>query len=126
MKKSSVNALRLETPIEALGRRSLELESIIYEPGSIVVRVLEESTEKCWQVCFSNIQGLKVTTFESAFEVLKELDGDGALFEFKQSKWLDSLGVNELEYMKKARHFVICCYDEVVEVMAWEVAFVED
>ncbi len=40
--------------------------------------------------------------------------------------WMTTLGAGQLEYMNRARHFVVCCYDEVIEVMAWEVSFGEE
>ena len=113
-----------ETPISAAGRRSLELVSVTYDTTKIVVQLSEE-TEKSWRISFSSTQGLRITTFESAFEVLKEITGEGGLFELEQSRWLQSLGAGQREYMKRARHFVICCYDQIVEVIAWEVIIEE-
>ena len=121
-----MDGITWETPVLAPGRRSIELGSVAYEPGRLEVRVQEDPTGKLWSVRFSNIQGLRITTFESAFEVTKNLPGEGGFFEFKESSWLASLGAGKREYMHKARHFVICCYDEVLEIAAWEVSFVQE
>lgn len=113
-----------KTPIAAAGRRTLELVSVTYETAGIAVQVSEE-TERTWRILFRSTQGLRVTTFESAFDVLKDISGDGGLFEIEGSAWLNSLGAGRLEYMKRTRHFIICCYDQVIEVAAWEVSIEE-
>ncbi len=115
-----------DTPIKGpLDRRSLELASVTYEQNTIVISVSEDLTGEHWSLRFTNTQGLKITTFESAFDITKNISSDCALFEFKKSKWLISLGQGELEYMENSRHFVICCYDEIIEVAAWEVNFTQ-
>ena len=112
-----------ETPISAPWSRSLELESIRYKPGGIIIRVSEEHSQQRWSLSFAPVQGLRVTTNESAFEMRKTLDGkEGGMFVLRGSAWLTFLGAEDLQYMNKSRHFVISCYDEVVEVAAWDVS----
>lgn len=114
------------TPITASSRRSLELDRIHYQPGGVEVRLVEEDSERRWVVRFSQVQGMRITTFESASRVLAALNGSGGLFELTSSQWLDFLGKAHVEYMQKSRHFVICCYDEVVEIAAWHVDVASD
>ena len=130
-----MNVLQLDTPVKARWYRSLELQSITFENRSLALRVLEnyedcedyeDSSGKNWFIRFNTIQGLKMTTHESALGILYEINEEGAFFEFKRSKWLYSLGLDKVHYMAKSRHFVVCCYDEVVEVAAWEIDFVQD
>jgi len=85
------------------------------------VYILEENTEKKWHVLFRNTQALRVTTWESANEVLRTLPHEGGFFELFDSDLCRSLGAGIREYMQSARHFVISCYDQVVEVVAYEV-----
>ena len=44
--------------------------------------------------------------------------GQGAMFEIVESQWIDDLGKGRVKFLDASRHFVICCYDEVVEVVA--------
>ena len=124
-----MNVLKLDTPVKAPWCRSLELQSITYKTDSIALRVSEDCEDpgwKNWLIRFDNIQGLKVTTEESDFEISNKINEEGAFFEFKRSKWLYSLGLDKVHYMAKSRHFVVRCYDEVVEVAAWKIDFVQD
>jgi hypothetical protein len=116
-----MKATPLIVPIKSAGFRSNELDFIQYSAAGISVYILEENTEKKWQLLFLNTQALRVTTWESANEVLRQLPHEGGFFELFGSDLCRSLGVGTHEYMQFARHFVISCYDQVVEVVAYEV-----
>lgn len=114
-----MKSFAVKTPVSASGLRSLDLESVAYAQGDIVVVVREDDRPRSWKLTFQTTQALRVTTFESAYGVLKDLDGCSAVYEFKESELLSELGLGRLEFMRNARHFVICSYQEVVEVVAW-------
>ena len=84
-----MNVLQLDTPVKARWHRSLELQSITFENRSLALRVLEDcedredSSGKNWLIRFNTIQGLKMTTHESALGILYEINEEGAFFEFK-------------------------------------------
>ena len=78
---------------------------------------MEEETEKEWHLRFPEVPAFKCTTEESAAVVLGSLPSNGACYEVADSPWLQELGLGRLEYLSGAKHYIICCYDEVVEVI---------
>src|SRR4051812_43555600 len=107
-----MKAIPLSVPITAPGRRSNELVSIQYDRTGIAVHITEEDTENKWQLLFLNTQALRVTTWESSYEVLRDIPIDGGFFELIGSDLCRSLGAGQVHYMQAARHFLISCYDE--------------
>ena len=107
-----------DTPINASWTRSLELESLQYATNTVTLTVNNDDDGKKWRVEFSSIQGLKVTPFECAAVITAESQGHGATFEVLESSWINDLGKGRVRFLEASRHFVICCYDEVVEVVA--------
>lgn len=111
---------RWNVPVKADGLRSNELVAIRYDRNNIAMQISEQdSGDTQWRFLFTTTQALRVTTWESAHEVLTSLPIDGGFFERTDSDLLRSLGPRH--YMGAARHFVISCYDEVVEVVAHHV-----
>ena len=77
-------------------------------------------------ISFQMVQGVRVTTWESASHLTKELPDGTAFLERAESAWLVELGRGLVPYMDRSRHFMVSCYDQVIEVAAWEVTFSQD
>jgi hypothetical protein len=108
-----------KTPISADWKRDLELRSINAGQGGLVVEVAQESSDRSWLLEFSPIQAWKVTAWECAGRILGALPDPGSLFVIEDSPWIEELG-NDTGLLLRSTHYVVCCYDEVVEVLAWE------
>lgn len=106
------------SPISASWYRSCELTSLRYEGASVVLGLVDE-TGGAWRLNFTNAQAAKVTTEECAIELIGNLPKGGGVFVTSESDWLDSLGRGQVHFLEKSRHFIVPCYDEVVEVVAW-------
>lgn len=121
--ETTMKATTWNVPIRARTYRSNELVRIEYRTGGISVHLDEEDSEHRWELSFTGVQALRVTTWESAHEILRRLpDEAGGFFELFDSELSRALGAGRLDYMRASRHFVLCCYDEVVEVVAHHVA----
>jgi len=55
--------------------------------------------------------------------LIEKLPHPGGFFEVLDSPWIQELGKGEVHFLGQSRHFVVCCYDEILEVVAWEAAF---
>jgi hypothetical protein len=107
-----------ETPIQASWVRSMELRSLQYTTSMVAMVVYNDDDGKTWQIRFDSTQGLRITPFECGSKVTRGSQGEGAMFEVVESQWIDDLGRGRVKFLDASRHFVICCYDEVVEVVA--------
>lgn len=114
-----MHAIHWKTEISAAWKRALELKDIRLANDRLFVEV-EEETGKRWMLDFGPTQAWKVTTEECAGTIVAALPAEGALFKIQSSKWLQQLG--DAQPLHKSQHFVICCYDEIVEVLAWDCA----
>lgn len=106
-----------ETSIAADWKRALDLRNLHFSNGCLRIEVEEESG-KLWFLEFKSVQAYKVTTEECAGKIISKLPTKGGLFIIEQSLWLGELGSSHL--MEKSKHFVICCYDEILEILAWD------
>ena len=110
-----------DLPIKAEWHRASELKSLSFSlDNKLTLLLLEEDSQKCWRLHFPQVQGFKWTTQESGMwgAVLKSLPATGAFYEVVDSPWLLELGHGVVHYMEHAKHYVICSYDEYVEVVA--------
>jgi hypothetical protein len=114
------------TPIRATWSRSMQLLSLEYKPGSMTMTVNNDGDGKVWSIRFYSIQAIEITTYECASSILRDVEGRGALFEVIESRWIEELGRGKILFLEKSRHFVVCCYDEVVEVVAHRFDFIEE
>ena len=105
-----------ETIVEASWTRDLELENPQFPNGVLQFEVATE--EKRWLLRFGSVQAWKVTAEEYAGLFLSMLPEEGALFIVEESPWPREL--DAVEELQKSKHFVVCCYDEVIEVLAWD------
>lgn len=108
-----------ETPIVADWKRALDLRNLRFSNGCLRIEVEEESG-KLWLLEFKSVQAYRVTTEECAGHIMSKLPTKGGLFIIQQSPWLHELTNSRL--MEKSKHFIVCCYDEIVEVLAWDCA----
>ncbi len=106
-------------PISAKWKRATELESLTRDLEGLTLLLLEQGGERRWRLRFNEVQAFKVTTEESfSPRLLEALPDDGSFFEVVASEWMNELGRGVVEYMSRAHHYVICCYDEVIEVVS--------
>ena len=69
--------------------------------------------------CFDDREGFPVPQFR------------GHIMEVKDSKWIKKLkkslrkGSESANYVEKAKHFLIPCYDNVIEIIAWNLELEE-
>jgi hypothetical protein len=105
------------TPIPARWKRALELKGLQRAKGGLWLALAEENG-RAWSLNFRTVQGWKIVAQDCVSADLAAVPNDGALFLIEESPWLRELGGSPL--LRQARHFVIFCYDEVVEVLAWE------
>lgn len=106
-----------DLPLVAPWPRSLDLKRLTLD-GSGLVLLLEEEQGSAWNLKFKAVQAFRVTAEERAGPLIELLPAHGALFEVNDSPWIMSLGVSAS--VANARHYIVCCYDEVVEIVALE------
>jgi hypothetical protein len=109
--------LRWSSDINADGKRSLELNELRMKLGGLYLAV-EEEFGKRWSLDFNPVQAWKVTAEECAASITSKLPRDGGLFVVNESEWKNELGRSRL--LEPSQHFVVCCYDEIIEVLAWK------
>lgn len=107
-------------PIRAGSARSNNLKSLHFDRDGLVLTVLEEETEQAWKITFTSVQAFRVITEECPAPILENIPAAGGFFEVKDSSWIQELGKGDIPFLDQSRHFVVSCYDEVVEVVAWE------
>lgn len=111
------------TPVNAPWFRAVELLELVFGRDGVRLRLVEEESGRAWTLAFKNVQAVRVTTEECAAELLAAMPAAGGFFQAPDSAWLRELGKGEVSFLSKSRHFIVSCYDEVVEVVAWEAAF---
>lgn len=107
-------------PISASWYRATELKELRFDRTGLHLVVVEEESERQWTVHFKSVQAFRSTTEECAITVIEQLPIEGGFFEIENSPWLDELGRGQVAFLDKSRHFVVACYDEIIEVIAWE------
>jgi hypothetical protein len=105
------------TPISAPWPRALDLKELKFEAAALLLNV-EEEAGASWQIAFKSVQAFKTTTEECAGSLIGQLPEKGGLFEVLDSPWIKELGA--ASFLAKSHHYIVCCYDEVIEVIAWE------
>lgn len=118
MGKRMSEFVQISSPIVGDWSRSCELVSMRYD-GSIVVEMTDENGRP-WRLTFRVTQACRITTEECTGPILARLPKGGGLFAAETSEWLDELGKGSVHFMEKSRHFVLFCYDEIIEVVAWD------
>lgn len=107
-----------DIPIRASSVRSNELESLIYDEGRLGLILKEEESDNRWSLVFRPLQAFRITTEECITDVVQALPQSGGFFEVQESDWLKELGGSEVHFLKDSRHFVVCCYEENIEIIS--------
>ncbi len=108
-----------EIPLQAAWSRALILDNLTYNKKGFILTVRDEE-EKLWELKFKCNQAFRVTTEECSTHALPSPPNFGGLFKILDSPWITELGKGEVHFLEKSQHFVVYCYDEVVEVIAWD------
>ena len=103
--------------VTAPWKRALDLKDLRARDGGLRI-VLEEESGGSWALDFKPVQAWRVTSEECAGHLIARLPAEGALFLVRESDWQKELGWSES--VQQSQHFIVCCYDEVVEVLAWK------
>jgi len=104
-------------PLVASWTRALDLKEISFAESRLVL-LLEEEQGASWRLTFKTVQAFRTTTEECAGPIFEKLPENGGLFEVHESPWIKELG--EAHFLAKSHHYIVCCYDDVVEIVAWE------
>ncbi len=107
-----------DVPIKAESFRSTELKEFKFDRHTLIFKLIEEGTEETWSLSFDSLQAFRTTTEECSVKILEQLPANGGFFKSTESTWLSSLGKGDIHFLDNACHFVVCCYDEIVEVVA--------
>ncbi len=107
-----------DVPIKADAYRSTDLEKFNFDRNELAFTLTEEDTEESWSLSFDSYQAFRTTTEECSSKVIELLPNEGGFFKADESEWLNSLGKGEVPFLDDACHFIVCCYDEIIEVVA--------
>jgi hypothetical protein len=108
-----------DTGIRARWYRANDL--IGFSGPPLTIDLVEEETEQNWRLLFEGTQACRITAEECHWPFgIRNLPEQGGFFEVLDSEWSRSLGKGEILFLEKSRHFIICCYDDIIEVVAWE------
>jgi hypothetical protein len=107
-----------ELPIQAEAKRSIELKKLEFSGGGLSLTLAEENTDDIWAIVFKSVQAFRSTTEECSARILETLPLLGGFFKTSNSAWMDELGKGDIVFLSDSNHFIICCYDEVIEVVA--------
>ncbi|WP_218417919.1 hypothetical protein [Alteromonas lipotrueae] len=105
-------------PFTANSKRAIELVSIQYDGSSICIVLYEEDSDRNWKVTFDSYVALRIVSEECSAGIQNDLPEEGAFYITKKSDWLFELGKGDISFLDDASHFVMCCYDEVIEVIS--------
>ncbi len=126
------------------------LEKIVFDSNNMNDRciLLDDVNEKRWKVKIKVFQALKITTIDCANlnffkggdfpdECFEEKEGfpvpqfQGYIMEVQDSKWISELKASlkevdsSADFMDKAKHLLIPCYDNIIEIIAWNIELEE-
>lgn len=116
--------VRWDVPIKASWYRATELMEVRFDRTGLHLVIIEEESECEWSVHFKNVQAFRSTTEECVVNLIDQLPREGGFFIVENSPWVAELGRGRVIFLEQSRHFVVACYDEVVEVVAWEAEIV--
>ena len=111
-----------ETPIKSSGGRTLELVDLQFNRSGLNLVLSQENCEvggaSKWTLSFDSVIAAKITTEECSGLILLDLPSDDCdFFRSESSKWLYALGLGQIDFLKNNSHIVICCCDEIVEIV---------
>lgn len=106
-----------KVPIADRGSRSIELEQCLFGRAGLTLTI-RDAKKEIWALTFAEVQALQLTTDECAGYILASFPTRDSFFEVMNSNWIEALGGEEARPLADSRHFIVACYDEVVEIVA--------
>lgn len=103
-------------PIKTSSKRAIELTHLSYESNSLSLKLFDEGENCYWSIKFNAYHAIKITSEECDSQIWNQLPEAGAFYKSSESLWLTELGKEQVHFLKESLHFVICCYDELIEV----------
>lgn len=109
-----------ETPIEASWHNANHFVEANLGKSQITVQISEEKTDRLWTLHFNGVKALKVLSKECSEWSAMLLPADSGFFTITDSPWFTALGLQETDpdSFNNFTHYVICCREEIVEVVA--------
>jgi hypothetical protein len=105
-------------PIRADWYRSNDLLNLRFAANDLELWIREEHSAAIWVLSFQSVQAFRSTTEECAAPVIAGLPAQGGFFEVHGSPWLAELGKGTIPFLESSHHFIVCCYEEIVEAVA--------
>lgn len=97
---------------------------LVYRHTTLAVELDDSTTVH--DIVFESIQAVRITTWDASLSVgLLPRDG---IYERSESPWLEAVRGDARAndpasgFLDKSRHFLVVCYDDVLEVLAWDVS----
>ncbi len=118
-----MNVQEWEVPIRATWHKSNTLVELAYDIDGVELIIVEEETRQRWHIEFSEVVGIKILTEEHMEWSVLPVPPDGGFFEMTDSPWIAALGLTETNDQDMPHHYLICCRRELIEIIAYEVAF---
>src|SRR5438874_315322 len=112
-----------DTPIRASWHSSNTLIDIKYAPEALEAIIHEEGTRMRWRITFKDLVAFKIIIGDNGKWSRDPLPADAGFFQLTESPWLAALGTTETNDQRPARHYVVCCKREMIEVAAHDVTF---
>ena len=109
-----------ETPIEATWHNANHLEEANIGKDDITIRISDEKTGRIWSLQFERVKAFKILSDECAEWSTKLLPPDSGFFTITNSPWFSALGLgsSDPDALDSVTHYVICCEEAIVEVLA--------
>ena len=107
-----------EVPISADWHRSTTLLDLDYAGDTLALIIREEETNLKWRLQFEDVCGVKILTGDSAQWNVEPLPAEGGFFIVTGSPWLGALGLTDNAIHAPWRQYVVCCRNEIIEVIA--------
>lgn len=121
-----MNVQEWQVPIRATWHKSNTLVELAYDFDGVELVLIEEETRQRWHVEFHDVAGVKVITEDFMEWSIVQIPPDGGFFEMTESPWIAALGLTETNDRDLPHHYLICCRSELIEIVAYEVAFSPD
>ena len=110
-----MKCILIDTPAFGDWVRDCELTAFQLKPLSL--EFIKDSDSTSWKIVFQDFIAFKVTSEEFTIH-LSKLTEDGAFFVIEDSLWLKELRTIKREILKDCKHYVLCFYDEYIEVIS--------
>ena len=115
-----------ETPIEATWQRANRLEELrTPKAEELIVRIIEENTDRIWSLQFTQVGAFKLLSEQCAEWSKEPLPPDGGFFTIVGSPWFEAIGLGDSDpdAIEAKTHYVISCQEGILEVVANDCTF---